>query len=92
MKTIYKLSMNGCQPCKQYEPTFKKVAKEFPEYCWAEVNVEEELGAKLASQFKIRSVPATIIIVGDTREYCFTSEHVKTGIMTEQELRDFVNA
>lgn len=83
MKTIYKLSMANCSPCKAYAPTFNKLTKAFPEHCWVEADVSEELGASLAKQFSIRSVPATIVIEG-------TREDVKLGNLTESELKCFV--
>lgn len=87
MKTIVKLSMNGCMPCKQYEPTFKKVAKEFPEHCWEELSLENDNARQLASDLKIRSVPATIVYAdGD-----INSARVKMGIMTEQQLKEWIN-
>ena len=88
MKTIVKLSMNGCQPCKQYEPTFKKVAKEFPDYCWEELDVvDSDVGCRLAVDLKIRSVPATITYDnGD-----INTARVKMGVMTEQQLKEFIN-
>ena len=85
MLTIYKLSMTNCVPCRAYAPTFKKVAKEFPEHCWVEVDITEATGESLAKQFAIRSVPATIVIDG-------TREDVKLGNLTESELKDFVNS
>lgn len=89
MKTIYKLSMSNCVPCRAYAPTFNKVAKEFPEHCWMEVDVSEELGASLAKQFSIRSVPATIVI-DEISPKTYTREDVKLGNLTESELKCFV--
>ena len=89
MKTIYKLSMANCGPCKAYAPTFKKVAKEFPEHCWVEVDVSEELGANLAKQFAIRSVPATIVI--RTGHEGMLIDNVKLGNLTEEQLKEFIN-
>lgn len=87
MLTIYKLSMTNCVPCRAYAPTFKKVAKEFPEHCWYEEDVTTDSGAEMAKICKIRSVPATIVFDSATMQY--TS---KTGVMTEQELKEFINA
>lgn len=89
MLTIYKLSMTNCVPCRAYAPTFKKVAKEFPEHCWVEVDVSEELGATLAKQFAIRSVPATITIRTGHEGMLF--ENVKLGNLTEEQLKEFIN-
>ena len=89
MKTIYKLSMANCSPCKAYAPTFKKVAKEFPEHCWVELDITDDLGGQLAKQFAIRSVPATIVI--RTGHEGMLSENVKLGNLTEEQLKEFVN-
>ncbi len=89
MKTIYKLSMANCSPCKAYAPTFHKVAKAFPEHCWVEADVSEELGASLAKQFAIRSVPATIVIRHGHESFLY--ENVKLGNLTEEQLKEFVN-
>ena len=87
MKTIVKLSMNNCAPCKQYAPTFKKVAKEFPDYLWDELDVtDSDLGCRLAVDLKIRSVPATVMY--DSND--ITDTKVKLGIMTEQQLKEFI--
>ncbi len=87
MKHIYKLSMNHCTPCKQYAPTFKKVAKEFPEYCWQELSIDDnDEASRIAVQLKIRSVPATIVTDETWGEY-----KVKIGVLTEDELKEFVN-
>ena len=89
MLTIYKLSMTNCVPCRAYAPTFKKVAKEFPEYCWVEVDITEATGESLAKQFAIRSVPATIVIRNGHEG--MLSENVKLGNLTEEQLKEFVN-
>ena len=89
MKTIYKLSMQGCQPCKQYTPTFLKVKDQFPEHTFLEVSVEDEVGAQLAAACKIRSVPATIVAECETTD-TFANARVKLGVLTEQQLVDFI--
>ena len=82
--------MTNCAPCRAYAPTFKKVAKEFPEHCWVEVDITEATGESLAKQFAIRSVPATIVI--EHKYGKMVSENVKLGNLTESELKEFINA
>ena len=93
MKTIYKLSMTNCVPCKQYAPTFLKVKEQFPEYTFLEVSVDDEVGAQLAAACKIRSVPATIVAeVGTSSlENTLATARVKLGVLTEQQLKEFID-
>lgn len=87
MKTIYKLSMTNCIPCKQYEPIFNKVKDTFHAVENVEfysTSVDEDFGAHLASTYKIRSAPATLVFEGE--EF----QRVKMGVLTEQQLVDFI--
>ena len=93
MKTVYKLSMSNCAPCKQYAPTFLAVKEQLPEYTFLEVSVEDEVGAQLAAACKIRSVPATIVAELGTSslENTLALARVKLGVLSEQQLKDFIS-
>lgn len=49
-----------CGPCKQYGPTFERASENIPEIMFAKVNTDEQPG--LAAQFRIRSIPTTVIM------------------------------
>ncbi|MDH5464087.1 MAG: thioredoxin [Thiovulaceae bacterium] len=51
-----------CAPCKQFAPTFEKVAAENPDITFAKVNTEEQQA--IATQYGIHSVP-TLMVVRD---------------------------
>ena len=84
MKTVIKFSYEGCQPCKLYAPAFTKVAQELSEqYQFVEIDVDEK--PDVASSYKVRSVPTTIIT--DESDNVLAT---KAGVMSEQQLKEFI--
>lgn len=79
---LVRITASWCMPCKSYAPTFDKVAKELDE-TW-EVNVfdiDDPAGQAIVDGLGIRSVPATIITVGNETPSVFL------GVRTEEALR-----
>ncbi len=73
--TVYKFGASWCGPCKLLDTKFKKVAAEFPEIRTVAFDVDED--AKLAKQYKIRSVP-TVIFLDEEKEI----ERLVGGVLT----------
>lgn len=88
MKTVIKFSYEGCQPCKLYAPAFTKVAHEFAhefaeQYQFVEIDVDQK--PDVASSYKVRSVPTTIVTDEDDIVLA-----TKAGAMSEQQLKEFI--
>jgi thioredoxin 1 len=49
-----------CAPCKNFEPVFEKVAKQFLDVAFLKINIETQ--ADLAEFFQIRSIPHLMIM------------------------------
>jgi len=50
----------NCAPCHTFKKVIQQVAPDYPEFVFAEINVNEE--QKLAEEFEIRAVPAVMIL------------------------------
>ena len=48
-----------CGPCKHYEQVLDNVAPDFPQFTFAQVDIDEQ--ALLAEEFQVKSVPSTLI-------------------------------
>ena len=48
-----------CGPCKSFSLIFHKLAQEFPELLFAQINVDEE--KELAADFAVKSIPQVMI-------------------------------
>lgn len=88
MKTVIKFGATWCSPCKQLSPIFTKVAQEFAhefseQYQFVEIDVDEK--PDVASSYKVRSVPTTIIT--DETDIVLAT---KAGVMSEQQLKEFI--
>lgn len=88
MKTVIKFGATWCSPCKQLSPIFTKVAHEFAQelseqYQFVEIDVDEK--PDVASSYKVRSVPTTIIT--DESDIVLAT---KAGVMSEQQLKEFI--
>lgn len=88
MKTVIKFGATWCSPCKQLSPIFTKVAHEFAQelseqYQFVEIDVDEK--PDVASSYKVRSVPTTIIT--DEADIVLAT---KAGVMSEQQLKEFI--
>ena len=84
MKTVIKFSMKFCQPCFQLKPIFDDVVKDIPDI--KVVDIDVEACPDIASSYKIRAVPA-IVITNDNDEVLA----MKTGMMTKEQLIQFIN-
>jgi len=86
MTRVIKFYANWCGPCKRYGPIFEEVRKENKDnnnIQFYEVNVDKD-DKKLASKFKVESIPTTVII---------TSEGVATkyiGELSKEEISKLI--
>lgn len=48
-----------CGPCKAFGPIFEKASEQHPDIVFGKVNTEQEQA--LAAQFRIRSIPTTMV-------------------------------
>lgn len=82
MKKVTKFYADWCGPCRVYGPTFDKVAKKFEGQVLAvSLNIDGE-GERLASEFEVRSIPATVLEKEDG------SIIKKVGLLSEDELTE----
>lgn len=49
-----------CGPCKQFAPTYEKVAEKHPDIVFAKVDVEQQ--QELAGMFQVRSIPTLVFM------------------------------
>ena len=74
-----------CGPCQQFSPIFEQAAQVFEPFIrCAKVNTEQE--QQLSSQFRIRSIPTLILILG-SQEIARTS-----GVMKLHQLQRWVKS
>ena len=67
MTRVIKFYANWCGPCKRYGPIFEEVKKEYKDNNnieFYEVNVDKD-DKKLASKFKVESIPTTVIVTSE---------------------------
>lgn len=87
MKKVIKFWGTGCMPCKQYEPIFNKVVNELSnesDLTFLNIDARNDLTG-LAQKLGIRSIPQTFIL--DENNQVLKQ---KTGLMHENELKDFI--
>jgi thioredoxin 1 len=85
MKKVIKFYADWCGPCKVYAKTFDKVSEELKdEYDFVNINVEKDTTG-LAAEYKVNSIPTTVVIDGD---------NVKSepGRMDEKKLKAFIGS
>lgn len=73
---------NWCQPCLSFAEIYQKVANEYPNLCFAKINVEEQV--ELANDFGVKSIPTLFVIKSNVVIYS------ESGTMPEEVLRDLV--
>jgi len=84
MTKVIKFYATWCGPCKAYAPTFDKVAEELKnDVEFVNIDVDQDTSG-LAAEYKIMSIPATIVI----KEGNKVSR--KTGGMSENELKNLI--
>ncbi|WP_133129647.1 thioredoxin [Legionella yabuuchiae] len=71
-----------CAPCKQFAKVYEKVASQFKEVIFAQVNIEEQ--AELAEMFQIRSIPHLVVFKEGIVIYS------EAGSMPESTLKELV--
>lgn len=49
-----------CAPCKSFTKVIEKVSEQYPEFTFGSINIDNE--KELAQEFKIRSIPAIMIL------------------------------
>ena len=84
MKTVIKFSMQSCIPCQQLKPIFEDVISNLADIKVVEIDVEEH--PDIASNYKVRGVPC--VIVTDEKDNVLA---MKTGMMTKEQLIQFIN-
>ena len=86
MTRVIKFYANWCGPCKRYGPIFEEVRKEYKDNNnieFYEVNVDKDKNG-LASKFKVKSVPTTVLITseGKVKNY--------VGLLTKKEINKLI--
>ena len=83
-KKIIKFQRDNCNPCKTYEPIFNDVVDEYKDEFDIEI-VDVEDKVDMARDYKILSVPTTLLIVdGEIKER-------EMGILQKQELIELLS-
>jgi thiol-disulfide isomerase/thioredoxin len=84
-KQVIKFYADWCGPCKVYSPSFEKVKQELQseEIIFKEINVEND-SDNLAGEYGVRGIPHTVIVEEGVEL------KVRSGRITEEELKDFI--
>jgi thioredoxin 1 len=79
---VIDFTADWCEPCQAFSHSFEKLAGEFGEAVFAQVNVGEE--PQLAEEFNVRSVPTIMILRHQLAVF------MQAGVIAEGELRRLV--
>lgn len=82
MVKAIKFYADWCGPCKMYSKIWDKVVEEVNGVEFVEIDVDKDTTG-LAAQYKVRSIPMTVIIKEG-------EEIKKTGLLQEKELKDLI--
>jgi thioredoxin 1 len=82
MVKAIKFYADWCGPCKMYSKIWDKVVEEVDGVEFVEIDVDKDTTG-LAAQYKVRSIPMTVIIKEG-------EEIKKTGLLQEKELKDLI--
>lgn len=82
MVKAIKFYADWCGPCKMYSKIWDKVVEEVEGVEFVEIDVDKD-NTGLAAQYKVRSIPYTVIIKEG-------EEIKKTGLLQEKELKDLI--
>lgn len=83
-KKVIKFFATWCGPCKVYGKTWDKVIPEYKDQVeFINVNIEKDTTG-LAAQYKVKTIPTTVLIREDG------SELVKDGRLTKEELVELI--
>lgn len=80
--TVVKFSAPWCGPCKAMAPTFDEVQQTYPQAKFVDVDIDKN--ESVAYQYKIRSVPTTMVFVGG--EIFNTT----TGLLSRSQLEELI--
>jgi len=84
MKKVIKFYADWCGPCKVYGKSWDKVAKKYDgQVEFVSINIEEDTTG-LAAQYKVKSIPHTVLIKEDGTEV------IKSGRISQEELEELV--
>lgn len=83
---VLKFGATWCNSCVKMSPIFKEIAEEMKSdnLKFREIDVEEDEGVDLSSEYQVRNVP-TILIVKDGK----VAERI-TGTKTKNELKEII--
>lgn len=84
MKKVIKFYADWCAPCRAYGPVFDKVKDSTEGVEFIEVNLDKDSDG-LAAEYKVRSIPHTTLVSEKGAKKHFN------GVMSEGELRDFID-
>ena len=84
MKQVVKFYADWCGPCRNYAPTFDKLAEKYNgQIDFVNVNVDKDTEG-LAAKYKVRNIPHTILIKEDGTEV------TKVGALSAVELEELI--
>ena len=84
MVQAIKFYADWCGPCKVYDRVWTKVESELNEKVkFKSINVEKDTSG-LAAEYKVRSIPFTVIINEEGKTT------TKTGLIKEEELKELL--
>ncbi len=81
---VVKFFATWCGPCKMYGPVLEEVSKEINDVAFGSVDIDQE--EALASQYKVTTVPTTIVFVDGKPVNQFV------GFKPKQQVIEFINA
>jgi len=85
MKKVIKFYADWCGPCRVYAKTFDKVSEELKDgYEFVNINIEKDTTG-LSAEYKVNSIPTTVIIDGDNVKS-------ESGRMDEKKLKAFIGS
>lgn len=73
-----------CAPCLAFDPTFEAVSENYPDVCFAKVDIEA--CPNLVEDFNIRSVPMLMIFKKNVAVFAESGSH------TERSLSELINS
>jgi len=77
-----KFYADWCGPCKVYAKTWDKVASEFSDVDFENVNIEKDTTG-MAAKYKVSSIPHTVVVKDGTI-------NAKTGRLSAEELKNLI--